>query len=316
MMKTKEILLLLLIALVIPFYVLWINAFPSFDYFLEKADNHGIMIKNKDLGENTFLLLPFFKNHHFSKVELKFKTDKSFVSDSKRPVEISVYENYEAVAYPIGGEINSSEEFEKYLYYNNKSGLPNGTFFSNGESVFFISRGQYRPVLSGEIFEKLGFSWEVIVPQETEIFSELDGEGDKIVFNSAHPDGIILKIDQDLYLVWEEQLLKIKNEEILKKVWSDFYTVSASRFVELDSCAPVIIEKKGEFKCDFDVSSFVGPNRPYIFKFNQGGLASNIIDAKVNMKVSAKPNNIVDSFMILLAETKEKLIVKYGSYLF
>ncbi len=316
MIKGKEILILILVALIAPLWVLWGNTFPAFDYFLNKADNHGIMIKKNDLGENTFLSFPYYKNQPFSKVDLDLKMEEDFVSKLNQSLEIAIFENYEAVAYPITGEINNSEELGRYLHYNNNSELPNGTFFSNGESAFFISRGQYQPILSGEIFEKLGFDWNVIIPQESGIFSELEEEGEKIVFNSAHPDGVILKIEQDIYLVWEEKLLKIKNEEILKEAWADFYTVPASNLIELDSCVLATTEKKGELKCEFDVSGSIGPSLPYIFKFNQGGLESKIVDAKATIKVSAKPVDAKDSFLVLLVEIKEKLVTKYGGYLF
>ncbi len=306
---------MILIALVLPVFVLWKNAFPVFNYYLNEANNHGIMIKNKELGDNTFLLNPYYKNYPFSEVDLNVKINKNIVSGLKQPVKISICENYEAMAYPKKGEINSIEDFEKYLYFNDQSDIPNGTIFSNGESAFFVSRGEYRPILSGEIFEKLGFNWNVVIPKGTEAFSLLAGEGEKIVFSSAHPDGVILKTETGFYLVWEESLVKIKNEEIIKDVWERYYIVPAKELFELDFCVVDVI-RDNEINCNFDVSGSISPNQPYIFKFNQRELGASIIDAHTQLKVSVKLKDMKKSFFILMSNVKKDLASKYGEYLF
>lgn len=311
----KEIFVLIFLALIVPCYILWKNTFPAFDYFLDKANNHGITIKSKNFDKNTFLLNPYYKKNPFSRVDLKLKISENYISKLKQPLVVSVFENYEAMAYPREGVIVNAEELRKYLFYENQSTLPNGTIFSNDESAFFISRGEYRPILASEIFEKLGFDWKVIIPQEADIFSILEKEGEKIVFNSAHPDGTILKIEEKIYLVWEEKLIEIKNKDILAEVWHEYYLVSTDELVELDSCSPEI-NKNREIECSFDVSNSLDSNLPYLFKFNQIEMADEIASAETTLKVSAKVKDAGKSFFILLSDIKQRLVGRYGGYLF
>ena len=227
------------------------------------------------------------------------------------PINVSVYENYEALVYPKEGGIDSVEDLDHYLYFENESNLPNGSLFSNGDSVFFVSRGEYRPILASEIFEKLGFNWNDVIPRETGIFSSLKGEGEKIVFSSAHPDGTIIKVDNEYFLVWEKKLIKIKDEIILKEAWGDFFAVSADDLKMLDSC----VIQNGEKNCSLNISNSSDINLPLIFEIEKDPNLK-IIDAETRLRVSTKISDFKKSFLIMLFHIKEDIVSRYGDYLF
>ena len=78
-----------------------------------------------------------------------------------------------------------TNELAKYEYAG-RVGLKEGTIIKsqNSNSVYIISKNKKRPIVSGEVFEKLGYSWEEIVDVPQKVL-DLHNEGsplDLIIF--------------------------------------------------------------------------------------------------------------------------------------
>ena len=92
--------------------------------------------------------------------------------------------------------------------------LPEGILLSDGQGVFVVSQGKLFLIRSPEVFEAMGYKWEEVKQMdnyEKSFNSYLSGN--LIDFDSANPNGTILKDAKGLFLVWGEKLYSLTPEE-------------------------------------------------------------------------------------------------------
>lgn len=302
---------LILLGLAIPILVLWRNIFPTFEYAFNEANENKIKIFDKTINGERYLILPTDENYFFNKVflDINFKSDKL---KSGQKINIDIAKDYEAVLYPVKTEIEEPEVLEKALFFNNPSRFPNGTIFSQGESVYFISQENYLPILDAQVFESLGFYWESVKALNMNDIKNLS-KGEKINYVTPHPLGTILKAGQKYFLVGEKDRFLI-NEESLWEIWPDYNWVDIDgEDVEFFNQCSTEMNKKGKVKCEFDIDKLRRGNN-YIFKFDQD-LKSHISKAEVKLKVSRDWQNINAQVRAFLGEVKNRLSERYVKYL-
>lgn len=143
--------------------------------------------------------------------------------------------------------------------------LPEGVLLSDGKGVFVISQGQLYLVRSPEVFEAMGYKWGDIAQMDNyEKSFNAYLSGNLIDFNAANPNGTILKDAQGLYLVWENKLYSLSEEE-LNKYFPGQPVVEASQKDLEGNCAG----QSGSNKILCCTNNSIDPrlNPPYYFPY-------------------------------------------------
>jgi hypothetical protein len=307
--KTK-IAFLILLGLFIPGLVIWKNIFPNFEYVFGEANENKIEIFDKTINGKRYLVLPTDENYFFNKVVL----DVSFKNNGLKKgetIDISIAKDYESVLYKLEGKIEDKEKLKEQLFLNNSSDFPNGTLFSYGESVYFISQENYLPILDARVFENLGFYWENVKSLNMDDVKTLS-KGDKINYITPHPLGTILKTKKDYFLVGDKERFSIE-EGALWEVWPGFnwVDIDGGSVEFFDECS-VEIEKNNKIRCEFEVDKIRRGNN-YIFQLDDD-LTSDISKAKVKLKVSRDWKNVRAQIRVFLGDVKIRLSERYSKY--
>lgn len=292
-------------------YVVIRIMFPIFSYSINKTDRFKVQALKQKIGDEYYLAITPLYDYPYNKIDVEVYG--KFESATE---EVALYKDYISQLYPIGESIDSEEELKKYLFFSNNSNLANGTLVSYNDAIYFISKGERRPFLGPEAFLRLGFEWKNVVDEESQVIATM-AEGEKINFISSHPDGAILQTKQgNLFLVWNEERLPIKNNDLLEKVWKQKHVVNvdSSDANQIGVCGKQKITPK-KFSC------FVGPvemtgdgiGHTYIFKMNQDMVQSSS-DARVRFDLLGKTDLWVAKES--LKRVKDNLHLKYGGYIF
>jgi len=104
---------------------------------------------------------------------------------------------------------------ESTLDYSNKLiNFPEGVLLSDGKGVFIMENRQLFLVRSPEVFESLGYKWEDI-RQMSNIDLSFNSyqSGNLVDFDAAHSNGTIINDNQNFFLVWNEKLYSLSEEE-------------------------------------------------------------------------------------------------------
>ncbi len=112
-------------------------------------------------------------------------------------------------------EIPESSSVNQEIAYSNKLiHFPDGILLSRGEGAFTVSGGKLILIRSPEIFEAMGYNWAEVKGM-TNFEKKMNAvSNDKTLgFDFIHPNGTIVKKENGLFLVWEEKLFKITEEE-------------------------------------------------------------------------------------------------------
>ena len=197
--------------------------------------------KNKfflySIGEKKYLELKIKKGYPFHKITMKVDfSDK--IKDSN--FFGNIYQN-EVGLYSLGEEINNEENLNKFLRKNNNSKIRNGELIAKGDAVYFISDGQYRPFMSAEIFDMLGFDWQKVERNKAEELTNLV-EGEKITEKTHYLSGMFVKINGKVYLLDgnHRHLINGENKELIEFIEKNFSLVS----IDSDKTNSI-----GRFKC-------------------------------------------------------------------
>jgi hypothetical protein len=232
---------------------------------------------------------------------------------SPKEKKIKVEKGFIAQLYPQGAEIETTEELKKYIFSDNPE-IPNGKLVSANDAVYIYSRGKWRPFLGPEFFGDLKLDWDRVEPL-ADSFKDSFEQGERIIATTPHPDGTMFKTKDDkFFLAWEERLLPIKNEKIIKEVWDNYFVVpmDSQEGTEIGECEQAYFA--GNFKCSFLESYTKGDisGNTFIFSFGEDA------DKIKNAKISLDPLNFRDlkNPKITLASLKAKIIEKYGEEIF
>lgn len=155
----------------------------------------------------------------------------------------SIFKTY----FPRGLEI--PEKDTSALDYSNKLiGFPDGLLFSHNEGVFVSSNRNLSLIRSPEVFEALGYDWGQIQKiDDFEYDLSVPGKVSLVDFNFTHPNGTILKMEDKLFLVFEEKLFELtlsekekyfSNHPIIETHPEKLSLTCKSEPKSLDCCSP------------------------------------------------------------------------------
>lgn len=107
-----------------------------------------------------------------------------------------------------------------------------------GTSVYVISNGERRPILSGQIYEDLGFKWENIIEIDEKILNALHPLGEPIDIGEEKEElkeGTLVKLADktSVYLIDSKLLRPILSGEVFEKLgfkWEDIKNISEKTF--------------------------------------------------------------------------------------
>lgn len=279
-------------------------AYPK-NYFDSTKNNMTVVMSNFINDDTGYLMVSPQIEYNFYSARIEMKVD----GEIKQNQEMNVLKGFAAQLYPIGDTISTSEALKQYIYSDDKN-IPNGKLISTKGAVYLYSRGKWRPFLGPGIFENLKFNWDLVNPLEDDLEDSFE-EGERIIFRTAHPDGTILKTkDENFFIVWEESLLPIKNEELIKEVWSDYFVVEVEKQTpqKIGECRKVL--SSDNFQCDFfdKIRTKSVTGNSLIFSLGED------VTKIVNSKITLESFNVFDleNPKITLSTHKNKMIEKYS----
>lgn len=280
------------------------------NYFSSSKSNMTVSVskftenqKNSNEKNEQFISVAPQIEHNFYSIKAQSNRDLKGNKNS------SVSKGFLVQLYPIGNEIVSEEELKGFIFSNGTT--PNGELISTKDAVYIYSRGKWRPFLGAQIFENLKLDWKRVQKLSEQQESSFE-EGERIIFRSAHPEGTILQNKKnELFLVWNKELLPIKNKEILKNVWPDYFTV------KIDKIKPQKIAdcKEGsviycKFPNDIRTKDIAGN----VFILN---LEKEIKEGQTfDVTLDSFNLNDTDNIKLTLSVNKNRLLEKYSDEIF
>ncbi|MBT3355893.1 hypothetical protein HN784_00810 [bacterium] len=243
--------------------------------------------------------------HNFYSAKIEIVSEKDLKFDD----EAIAFKGFMAQLYPLGEEIVTAEELREFIFSNDEE-IPNGTLISTKGAVYIYSRGKWRPFLGAQIFENLKFDWSRVTALKHDAVGGFQ-EGERIIFRTPHPDGTIFKTkDDNFFLSWEEKLLPIKSEEIIKSVWEDYYSVTIEQRspMKIGECKKSSISNN--LKCFFPKEYRTREISGNMFIFSLGEELDKITKSKVTLGTF----NVFDleNPKITLSVNKKRMIEKYS----
>ncbi len=287
-------------------------AFPAFSYTTVPMANGSLRVEKKFLENNSMLVATPALDHNYYRLKfnLKFKEAVSFSVKTKEGFQ--AYKAYPGQFYPLGEEINTSQELKNHLFSPESLGLANGQLISNEKAVYIISQGKRIPFAEPGIFTRLGYSWGDVVPvEDLEINPAQLERGELIQEASFHPAGTILESSSgELFLIWEKQRLPIASRNILEEVYPNFYTVKAKKVdpQEVGFCHLQGAEVS-EVDCSFVLPSKTGELPGSYVLITEGKLVEEVTHARVRFDTLG--NFDTQTAKISLKDIKDQFHLRY-----
>jgi hypothetical protein len=261
--KISNIAIALLTGLAIMLFVLLGILFPTFIYQLNVPDTHAIALWQKQIGEKSLLHISPFFDYQFSSIELKIESNQGF---SETPDSFGVFKGYVAQGFEWGEDVVTAEQLSEIIKNNNGSDIANGSLISYNDTVYLISDGKVRSILSPEIFLQMGFKWESVTKVDGNVFNSFE-KGDDINFSSLHPNGTLFAAGSDLFFVMNEQKRAV-SAELVELIPDSIEPIGLDSH-ELAGIGNCLVSKRTEsmIKCSFEPqqSSKISGN-DYIFE--------------------------------------------------
>lgn len=163
------------------------------------------------IAENIKQDKPFLLNH-LEKNIMREGKDLFFVSESEKfliPTRNIFTAHFPNLSMPEPGVPTP-----QLNYANKLVNFPEGTLLSDGKGVFVMSNRKLALIRSPEIFTSLGYKWE-----EIRQMSDADKtfnpylSGNLIDFDAAYPNGTLIQKNGQIFLVWNEKLYFLSEEE-------------------------------------------------------------------------------------------------------
>jgi len=308
MTKTK-IFIVFLIAISLPVYLVSRNVFVTSEYSSTKAPLTGATVSEKIINRQHYIILPEIENYVFDKINLniiprgKITTNEVF--------EIKAFQNFQAAFYPERKEDISEERLIELMSRNNRTEVPNGAMFSDGDVVGFMQPGDLtRTVLSPELFEKMGYKWEDIISQENGFMSSLNS-GTIWRYGEPHPSGTFLEVNDKVAMIWDETILSLQKEIEIRNHSSQTPIKIDVNLKEFDDCQTNLTNNT--ISCDFKKET---PNLKsnYLFLL-PSSIDWEIEEVKVALSVSPSWSSFKKNFKTSITDIKASLIKTYREYI-
>lgn len=238
----------LLVGLAIMLFVFLGILFPTFVYQLNAPDTHAIALWQKKIGEKNLLHVSPFFDYQFNSIALRLQSKQGF---AETPGSFEVYKGYVFQGFERGADISNEEQLNEIIRKGNESEIANGSLVSYNDTVYFISDGQARPILSPEIFLQKGFKWENIQEIGGDAFG-LFAKGEELNLSSLHPNGTLFAVGEDLFFVVDEKSRAV-NAELASLIPDSVKPVllDSGQLENIGSCL-VTKKTKNTIKCSFE----------------------------------------------------------------
>lgn len=291
----------------LPLWVLWKNIFPSTHYFFHKNVGNGLRITEKKIQDKRYVLIPAEREGLIGQLKVR----GWFETGEKMNEKIFLAKNYEVALYPVGQAVQTEDQLKEILFWGNPSRFPNGTLLADDRAVYVVSEGKLRPFISPEVFERLGFVWEKIFPERTP--PELP-MGESLNLQAVHPEGTILKDRQNNFFVFFQGLRRPVSEELLRKVWPEFFWIdlgeTSVRFFADCSSRESWFGRKTVFDCRFDLKNETALANVFILDVSE--LEGNkLLDVR-SVAVSSFRLDPARSLALFVEKTRGRLALQYG----
>lgn len=250
---------------------------------------------------------PFFIGHLGSRVQKEGK-DLFFLGENEKfliPTKSIFSKHFPTKKVPETILASSALPYANILI-----NLPEGVLLSDGKGVFVTSQGQLFLIRSPEVFEAMGYKWENIVPMDNyqKSFSAFLS-GNLINFDSANPNGTIVKIDQTFYLIWESKLYFLTPDEV-----TEFFSHQPQVEITHKELQGICSEKNGSKIncCVSDVDTRLNPPNvsPFLntlgWNINQISDKNQIVEIDWQSKIAVNNENTLKRIVSL------KNFVLYG----
>lgn len=198
----------LVVGLAIVIFVFLGILFPQFKYVMNTPDSHGIAVREKEFGEQSILFVSPFFNYQFSSIYLKLESEQGF---SDIPSSFDVFKGYVAQRLEEGEAIQTEQELSGLLWKNNQSEIANGNLISYADTVYFVTDGKVRTILSPEIFVQLGFDWNAVEKVDADEFAIFE-KAEHVDFGSLHPSGTLFKSESGHFLAVNGKKRMVEND--------------------------------------------------------------------------------------------------------
>lgn len=274
--------------------------------YFDSTKNNMTVVTTIFANENTgYLMVSPQIEHNFYSAKIRMEMSERIDWNQKT----DALKGFAVQLYPVGGEISTAEELKKYIYSDEEK-FPNGELISTKGAVYIHSRGKWRPFLGPAVFENLKFDWDRVSPLKDDFEGSFE-EGERVIFRTAHPDGTILRTkDKNFFIVWEETMLPIKNEKIIKEVWSDYFAVEVEKQTpqKVGECRKDFFSD--DLKCEFSKKNRTREMAGNVLIFSLG----ENVEKVMNSKVTLGSFNILDleNPKITLSTHKNRTIEKYS----
>ncbi len=307
-MSKLKIFIVILIGISIPLYVLWKIVLVDFEYSSFGQAQAGVKVYLKNINGKDLIVLPEEENYAFNKINLKIEQK----INRKNDFEIIAYQNSQTSFYPKSEKILTEDEIKKILFNNNLTNIPIGSIFSVGDAVnILLPNNQYRTIFSAELFEKMGYQWENVIPEPIGFTSALI-EKDLWRYGDTYPDGTFLNINKNFYLVWKSALYSVEESFILNYSKMIFpINLTNIKPEPFDICRNSFV--KNRIECNFDKNTNFNKSN-YIFEI-KGLDKENIQEIKIKLLTISSWKSFQNNFLVSVANIKSKLIKKYRGYI-
>jgi len=261
----------LVIGVAIMIFVLLGILFPQFKYVLNTPDSHGIAVREKEFGKQSILYVSPFFNYQFSSIHLKLESEQEF-SDITNSFD--VFKGYVSQGLEEGKVVQTEQELNELLWKNNESEIANGNLISYADTVYFVTNGKIRTILSPEIFIQLGFDWNAVEKVDADVFATFEKE-EHIDFGSLHPSGTLFKSDSGHFFAVEGKK-KLVEKELENAIPETIRPIElkSEQLVKVGKC---LIQKGSQktVKCSFEPGETTEiTGNDYIFEIPSSTLES------------------------------------------
>lgn len=296
----------------LPFFVLWKNIFPTNHYYFNRNVGNGLRIIEKEIDGQRYGLVPSERDGLISrlKLEVLFEKEKNSLSEKFLEKKISLAKNYEVSLYPWGDDLDTVEKLREVVFFENSSGIPNGSLVADEKAVYVVSQGKIRPFISPEVFERLGYVWEKISKEEN--FSQLL-LGESLNLQAVHPDGTIFRDEKGEFFIFFQNKKRKVSEELLQKVWPNYFWIDLLQS-EPNYFAECSLKKNWQGKdkavCWFNLKQEKNVANVFLVKIE--GLDNQKIEdfrSKAITSIFLEPKK---SLRLFVEKTKDRLSIKYG----
>jgi hypothetical protein len=228
--------------------------------------------------------------------QIKINLELSVATPKLEDGKVMIQKSYKAFFYPETSALNDLGSREE------------NSLVSIDDSVFIIGNQRKTPIDSTTTFESLGYSWNNLKSNETDLSNY---EKQKLAdINVAHPAGTILKAKETSNFYFIENLTKRKLLNYSPEKIKNAILVDDKSLLKNDFC---ILEKNRIFNKKYSCTVPISQIADFIGKDYRVTIANIPSDIKIKkIDIEFKKSLTQDNFRFFLSELKKKVLYRFG----